>query len=107
VNVVAIGVAVPDQPFFLRTTGVRVARGTSVTLGLAGPGVEPGASFAVLGPGFDTRLVRFGVTQGGQGPLPAAVLTLAVRSDVLPGLYTLLATRDGEYSVFAGAVEVE
>ena len=108
VNLVAIGVAAEGQPIVLRTTGVRLERGSTVMLGVAGPGVEPGALIAVVGTGFDTRVVRFGVTQGGgQPPMPAAVLSVTIGDSVSPGLYTLLAARSGQVSLFTGGVEVD
>jgi hypothetical protein len=108
VNLAVIGVTQDVQrPIELHPTGVRVARGSESTIGIAGPGVEPGTAFAVIGIGFDLRLVRFGTTQGGgQMPMPAAVLSLAVAPDVVPGLYSLIAVRGVEYSVLAGSVEV-
>jgi hypothetical protein len=107
VNLVVAGIAVGDGPIELRASGFRIARGASSTLGVAGPGVEPGTSFAVMGIGFDVRVVRFGVTEGGgQSPLPAAVLALEVSPDVAPGLYSLIAVRGEEYSLLSGSVEV-
>jgi hypothetical protein len=107
VNLVAIGIAVGDQPIVVRPTGLRVSRGTSATIGVAGAGVEPGTTFAVVGLGFGLRLIRVGTTQGGgQAAIPAAVLSLDVGSDVGPGLYSLVAVRGAEYSVLAGGIEV-
>jgi len=107
VNLAVIGLAEGTQPIVLHPTGLRIGRGTSATVGVAGPGVEPGTAFAVIGIGFDLRLVRFGTTQGGgQEPMPAAVLSLAVAPDVAPGLYSLIAIRGSEYAVFSGGVEV-
>lgn len=107
VNLVAIGAGTEGQPIALHPTGFRIERGASAMIGVAGPGVEPGTGFAIVGIGFDLRLVRFGTTQGGgQTPLPAAVLSLSVGADVAPGLYSILAVRGTDYSVLAGGVEV-
>lgn len=107
-NLLAIGRAdAPDGQIVLRGTGIEVARGETATIGLMGPGVTPGTSFVVLGIGFQASVVRFGETQGGSGASqPAAVLSLVVPADAPPGIYSIVAIRGFELSVFSGGIEV-
>ena len=107
VNLVAIGVADADGRIVLGATGIRVARGGSSTIGLAGPGLVEGTVFLVAGTALSVRVVRFTTTSGGGGAeLPAAVLSLTVPADAEPGIYSVLAIRGRELAVFTGAVEV-
>lgn len=108
VNILAMGIAEREGvPIVLGPSGVRVTRGTSAMIGVTGPGMEEGTAFAVIGLGLSVRIIRFAMTQGGtQGPQPAAVLSLVVPPDAAPGLYSLIAVRGREYSVFPGGLEV-
>jgi hypothetical protein len=107
VNILAIGRADADGRIVLRGTGISVARGETVMIGLSGPGMIPGTGFVVLGFGFQTTVVRFGETQGGSGMVqPAVVLSLAVPPDTPPGLYSIVAMRGFEFALFSGSIEV-
>ncbi len=107
INILGIGTAREDGRIVLRTTGAVVARGETATVGVMGPGMEEGTAFAVVGIELGTRLVRFAMTEGGGVPsMPAAVLSIDVPPATPPGLYSIIAFRDFEYSIFSGGLEV-
>jgi hypothetical protein len=105
-NLLSMGVAGADGRIFPRPTGGAVDRGSTVTVGVVGPGIAPGTAIGVLAVGFGIRPIRFTTTQGGSGPIPAAVLSLTVPSDARPGLYSIVAVRGTELSVLSGVLEV-
>jgi hypothetical protein len=106
-NILGIGVADADGRILLRTTGVSVARGSMVQLGVMGPGMIEGTAFLAVGVGLELRPIRFAMTEGGGGASqPAAVLLLTVPADTRPGLYSVVAYREGRMSVFSGGLEV-
>lgn len=107
VNILGIGRADADGRIVLRATGIEVARGTTATIGLMGPGMTPGTGFVVLGIGFQASVLRYGETQGGSGTSqPAAVLSLVVPPDAPPGLYSIVAIRGFEFAMLSGGIEV-
>lgn len=107
INILGIGTAREDGRIVLRTTGAVVARGETTTVGVMGPGMEEGTAFAVVGIELGTHLVRYAMTEGGGGAsMPAAVLSIDVPADAPPGLYSIIAFRDFEYSIFSGGLEV-
>ena len=107
VNILAIGRADDQGQIVLRSTGIAVTRGETATIGLMGPGMTPGTGFVVLGFGFQANVVRFGETQGGSGTAqPAAVVSLVVPAGTPPGLYSIVALRGLEFSLFSGGIEV-
>lgn len=106
-DLLAAGVPGADGGIALRPTGVEVRRGEAATVGVMGPGIVQGTGFLVVGTGFVTRLVRFAVAEGGgREPMPAAVLSIDVPAAARPGLYSLVAFRDGRLAVLSGALEV-
>jgi hypothetical protein len=106
-NILAIGVADAQGSIAPRSTGLRVAPGSHTMIGAVGPGLVDGTTFAVIGLGPSVQLVRFTVAQTvTQGTLPAAVLWLNVPDDAPAGLYSLLALRDGQISIFTAGIEV-
>lgn len=106
-NLILIGSQTTDAPIQLGGTGVRVARGTTQTIGVAGSGITPATAFAVVGIGPSLSVIRFGMTQGGgQDPLPAVVLALAVPEGTPPGLYSIVAVRGTDVAFLTGSVEV-
>ncbi len=107
VNILGIGRADADGRIVLRATGIEVARGETATIGLMGPGMEPGTGFVVLGIGFQANVIRYGETAGGSGTTqPAAVLSLVVPPDAPPGLYSIVAIRGFELATLSGGIEV-
>jgi hypothetical protein len=107
VNILGIGTEREDGRIVLRTTGASVPRGSTVTVGVMGPGMMEGTGFAIVGVGFATRLVRFAMTEGGGVPsMPAAVLAIDVPATAPPGLYSIIAFRELDYSIFSGGLEV-
>lgn len=106
VNILGIGRADAGGQIVLRATGISVARGETVTIGITGPGMTPGTGFVVLGFGFQATVVRYGETQGGSGPQPAAVVTLVVPADTPPGLYSIVAVRGLEFALLSAGIEV-
>ena len=106
-NVLAIGVADDEGRILLRTTGASVERGQTIDLGVMGPGILWGAHFMVVGVDIPVELLRFAVTQGGGlEPQPAAVLRISVPEEAEPGLYSILVTRLGRYTIFSGGLEI-
>jgi hypothetical protein len=107
VNIRGIGTEREDGRSVLRTTGAMVPRGSTATIGVMGPGMVEGTGFAIVGVGFATRLVRFAMTEGGGvAGIPAAVLSIDVPATAPPGLYSIVAFRDLDYSIFSGGLEV-
>jgi len=107
VNILGIGTEREDGRIVLRTTGAIVPRGSTATIGVMGPGMMEGTGFAIVGVGFATRLVRFATTEGGGvASIPAAVLSIDVPATAPPGLYSIVAFRDLDYSIFSGGLEV-
>jgi hypothetical protein len=106
-NILGIGTAREDGRIVLRTTGAVLSRGETTMVGVMGPGMEEGTAFAIVGIELGTRLVRYAMTEGGGVPsMPAAVLSIDVPPDAPPGLYSIIAFRDFEYSIFSGGLEV-
>lgn len=106
-DILGIGTQREDGRIVLRSTGAVVSRGTTVTVGVMGPGMEEGTGFAVVGLEFVTRIVRFAMTEGGGvASMPAAVLSIDVPPSVRPGLYSIAAIRGSEYAIFSGGLEV-
>ncbi|MBM4268783.1 MAG: hypothetical protein FJ144_19580 [Deltaproteobacteria bacterium] len=106
-NILAVGIADGEGRILLRTTGATVARGSTIDIGVMGPGLVEGTGFLVVGVGIPVRLVRYAMTQGGGiEPMPAAVLSLTVPESAPPGLYSLIVFRGTHYSIFSGGLEV-
>jgi hypothetical protein len=106
VNILGIGRTEASGQIVLRSTGIAVARGETAMVGIMGPGMIPGTGFVVLGFHFQANIVRYGETQGGSGPLPAAVVSLVVPADTPPGLYSIVAVRGFQFSVLSASIEV-
>lgn len=107
VNILGIGTQREDGRIVLRSTGALVPRGATVTVGVMGPGMVEGTGFSIVGVGFGTHLVRFAMTEGGGVPsMPAAVLSIDVPATARPGLYSIIAFRELDYSIFSGGLEV-
>jgi hypothetical protein len=108
VNILGIGRADADGRIVLRATGIEVARGETTMIGVMGPGMAPGTGFVVLGGiGFQASVIRYGETQGGSGSSqPAAVLSLVVPPDAVPGIYSIIAVRGAEFAMLSGGIEV-
>lgn len=105
-NLLVIGAQTGDGPIQLGGTGVRVARGTTEKIAVAGPGIAPGTAFAVVGIGPTLQVLQFGMTQGGVDAIPAALLSLTVPPGTPPGLYSIVAVRGVEVAFLTGSIEV-
>lgn len=107
-DILGIGTQREDGRIVLRSTGATVPRGATATVGVMGPGIEEGTGFAMVGLGFQIRILRYAVTEGGGiEPMPAAVLSIEIPAEARPGLYSIVAVRGAEYAIFSGGLEIQ
>jgi hypothetical protein len=92
-------------------TGISVKQGTTFTIFLVGPGIQPGTFYMVSGPPADvtiTQPVETDFTQTTDTPpIPAVTFQVAVSAAATPGSRNILITNPaGEITVFPGGLQI-